>query len=396
VSERIDLTEAPLPPPRRPNSRKAKGGGASKLGDFARTLTNFGSMICGLLLLYLFWGLWSGVWSHEGIVHLNAAGRLQQLSNVIFLFKLLDIAALVTVIALLICCARAEGTGYWLLGTAAFFYAGVTFLTNLIYYSLHQTSSQISVLMLGDFQTLAWLFAVPGVIWTTIDLAKRFGEAAELAAIQRANVKYGAKATRQTGAGQGASRQRQLFLGRCWEGPFCRDNIRVKCPIYLQKRGPCWWYKKGCMCEESIVLQVMISADWREKSAEARRSLESGGSYKNLSPEAKRERCRNCIIYNEHQRQKHKALTIVAIVAMPILFVLNFATVQGLVGHFLQSLDAMTRRFSYTSDSTGIRALHNNNDAYGIIVWVFVLAFGVILLSQVMKLIEYCCFKLKI
>ena len=396
MPERIDLTEAPLPPPRRPNPQKAKWGGSSKLGDFARTILKFGSMVCGVLLLYLFWGLWSGVWSHEGIVHLNAAGRLQQLTNVIFLFKLLDIASLVVVVALLVCCARAEGTGYWLLGAAAFLYAGVTFLTNLIYYSLHQTSSQISVLILGDFQTLAWLFAVPGVIWTTIDLVKRFGEAAELAAIQRANVKYGAKATRQTGVGQGATRQRQLFLGRCWEGPFCRDNIRVKCPIYLQKRGPCWWYKKGCMCEESIVLQVMITADWREKSAEARRSLESGGSYKNLSPEAKRERCRNCIIYNEHQRQKHKALTIVAIVAMPILFVLNFATVQGLVGHFLQSLDAMTRRFSYTSDSTGIRALHNNNDAYGIIVWVFVAAFGVILLSQVMKLIEYCCFKLKI
>ena len=220
MPERIDLTESPLPPARRPNSRRTKGSGSSKLGDFARTLTNFGSIISGLLLLYLFWGLWSGVWSHEGIVQLNAAGRLQQLSNVIFLFKLLDIAALATVIALLICCAQAEGTGYWLLGTAAVFYAGVTFLTNLIYYSRHQTSSQISVLLLGDFQTLAWLFAVPGIVWTTIDLAKRFGEAAEMAAIQRANVKYGAKATRQTGAGQGASRQRQLFLGRCWEGPF--------------------------------------------------------------------------------------------------------------------------------------------------------------------------------
>ncbi len=396
MSERIDLTEAPLPPVRRPKLRPTKGTGSSKLDDFARAVLKFGGIGCSLLLLYLFWGLWSGAWSHEGIVQLNAAGRLQQLSNAIFVFKLLDIAAFVTVVALLVCCARAEGTGYWLLGMAAVSYFGVAFVTNLICYSRHQTSSQISVLLLKDFETLAWLFAVPGVVWTTIDLAKRFGEAAELAAIQRANVKYGATATRQTKVGQGASRQRQLFLGRCWEGPFCRDNIRVKCPIYLQKRGPCWWYKKGCMCEESIVLQVMITADWREKSAEARRSLEAGGAYKKLSPEAKRERCRNCIIYNEHQRQKHKGLTIAAIIALPALFVLNFATVQWLVGHFLASLDALTRRFSYTSDSTGITALHNNNDAYGIIVWVFVLAFGVVLLSQVMKLIEYCCFKLKI
>ena len=391
MSERIDLTEAPLPPTRLAPHKGRQGTGSPKLDDFARTAFRLSAVVSVLLLLYLFWGLWSGAWCHEGLVRLTEAGRQQQMENGVLVFKLLGISAFVLTVALLVCCARAEGTGYWLLGAAAFVYAGIPFLTNTVYYSRHQGASRISILLLSDFQTLAWLFAIPGAIWTTLELARRFGEAAELAAIQRANVKYGATTARQT-----AGRQRQLFLGRCWEGPFCRDNIRVKCPIYLQKRGPCWWYKKGCMCEESIVLQAMISPDWREKSADARRSLDMGGVRKQLSPEAKRERCRNCIIYNEHQRQKHKALTIVVLFALPLLFVMNFAAIQVLVAHFLAGLDAMTRRFSFTSDSTGIAALHNNNDAYGVIVWVFVVSFGVVLLSQVMKLIEYCCFKLKI
>lgn len=383
MSERIDLTEPPLPPARRVVPKCRRGTGSPRLDDFARAVFKYAIIVSSLLLLYLLWGLWSGAWSHEAIFLLNAAGRQRQLDNAILVAKFLAFSLFVTVASLLVCCARAEETGYWLLGTAAFFYGGVPFLTNGVYYSRHQTASRVSSILLGDFQTLAWLFAVPGIVWATIDLARRFGDAAESAAIQRANVKYGATAARQSGG-----RQRQVFLGRCWEGPFCRDNIRVKCPIYLKKRGPCWWYKEGCMCEERIVLQAIIAPDWRK-------SLE-GGAHKILSPEAKRERCRNCIIYNEHQRQKHKALTIATLIALPALFVLNFASVQAAVGQFLKGLDAMTRRFSFSSDPSGIAALHNNNDAYGVIVWVFIISFGVVLLSQVMKFIEYCCFKLKV
>ncbi len=390
MSERIDLTEAPVPAARRPVQKRRRGTGSAKLDDFARTAFKYASFFSALLLLYLLWGLWSAAWSHEGIAALNVAGRQRQFDNAALIAKVLSVSLLATVAALLVCCARAEETGYWLLGTAAVFYGGVPFITNQAFYVRHQTASRVSLAVLGDFQALAWLFAVPGIVWATIDLARRFGEAAESAAIQRANVKYGATATRQAG-----SRQRQVFLGRCWEGPFCRDNIRVKCPIYLKKRGPCWWYKEGCMCEERIVLQAMIAPDWREKSSEARKSLE-GGPRKNLSPEAKRERCRNCIIYNEHQRQKHKALTVLALIFLPAMFVLNFAWVQGLVSRFLAGLDAMTRRFSFSSDTSGFAALHGSSDTYGIIVWVFIFAFGVVFLSQVMKLIEYCCFKLKI
>jgi hypothetical protein len=186
-----------------------------------------------------------------------------------------------------------------------------------------------------------------------------------------------------------------VFLGRCWEGPFCRDHIRAKCPVFLEKRGPCWRRKEGCMCEERIVLQAMIAPDWKDQMTRANLQLSMGsGARKALSPEAKRERCRNCVIYNEHQRQKYKALTGLTLVAVPTLLALNFAWLQGLVDRMLFGLDAATKRFSLDANTTGITVLHNG--AYSLIAWVFVLALGLVLLSQALKVIEYFCLKLKI
>ena len=222
-----------------------------------------------------------------------------------------------------------------------------------------------------------------------VDLGRRMAAAADEAAVQRANAKYGAGTKKQP-----VSTQRKVFLGRCWEGPFCRDHIRVKCPIYLKRRGPCWRYKEGCMCEPRIVLQAMITPDWKDQMTQAHQSLETGGPHKILSAEGKRERCRNCVIYNEHQRQKHKALTWLALIVVPSLLVLNFTWLQAVVNQILFGLDAATKRFSFNNDPAGITALHDG--AYSMIAWVFIFAVSIILLSQVLKVIEYFCLKLKI
>ena len=388
MSERIDLTEAPLPAARRP-TRKGKGTGTPKLDDFARRILGPAALVSILLTLYLFWGLLSGAWSHQAMGVLTLARRTQQLDNITLVFHLLQVSSLLTLAALLTACAQVEGIGYWLLGTAALFYAGPSFLANQIYPVRKITASTASTTVLGDFQLLAWLFAVPGAVWTIVELIRRVAAAADLAAIQRANAKYGAGTKTQP-----KSKQRQIFLGRCWEGPYCRDHIRAKCPIHIKRRGPCWWYKEGCMCEERIVLQAMIAPDWKDQMARAHQSQTLTGPRKHLSPEAKRERCRNCIIYNEHQRQKHKALTVVALIAVPGLLIWQFPVLNAVVNKLLLGLDDLTRRFSFGADPSGIPALHNS--AYALIAWVFVFALGVVLLSQVMRAIEFFCFKLKI
>ena len=392
MAERVDLTEAPLP--RAPRVKRPKGNqrgtGVAKLDEIAVKVLGGAALVAGLMLLYLLWGLLSGAWSHEVVGHMTGAQRALQLANIALVFQILDAASFLLIIALLISCARAEGVGYWLLGGAAFFSVGTSFLATQVYSYSHHTASAASRLVLTDFGSLAWMFGVPGILWTLVDIYRRLVSAADIAAVQRANAKYGHGVPKQK-----ATAQRQVFLGRCWEGPFCKDGIRQKCPIFIEKKGPCWKRKEGCMCEERIVLQAMISPDWKDQMSRANQALTMGtGARKVLTPAMKRDRCRNCTIYNEHQRQKHKALTVVTMIAIPVLLVLNFPTMQGWVGAFLAMMDAAAKRFSFGGTGTGIALLHG--DSYAIFAWVMVFVFAVVLLSQALKLVEYVCFTLKI
>jgi hypothetical protein len=391
MPERIDLTEAPLPRALRAKKQSSqRGTGNSKLDGFATKLLGLSALAAGLFLLYLLWGLLSGAWSHEFMGHLPHAARARQMENIALVFRLLQSACFFLILSLLVCCARAEGVGYWLLGGAAFFSVGTSFLTEQVYGFTHHTASSASQLVLTDFGTLAWMFGIPGVLWTMVDIGRRLAAAADIAAVQRANAKYGHGVQKQK-----ASTQRQVFLGRCWEGPFCKDHIRQKCPIFIEKKGPCWRRKEGCMCEERIVLHAMIAPDWKDQMTRANQALSMGtGARSVLSPEAKRERCRSCIIYNEHQRQKQKALTTLTLIGVPALLIVNFGRLQTLVGQFLAMMDHAAQHFSFTGTSTGLAFLHG--DSYAIFAWVMIFVFAVVLLSQALKLVEYACFTLKI
>ena len=164
-----------------------------------------------------------------------------------------------------------------------------------------------------DFQLLAWLFFVPGLIWTVgpgAPVPQRGGG-------RRHPARQPEVRRERQAAAQDSARIRTV-LSRCWELPYCRDNIREKCPIYVKRRGPCWWYKEGCMCEERIILQAVINTDWKQKAAKPDMAYNFGQNRAGLTPAAKRERCRNCVIYNEHQRQKYKALVTVALIVVPV------------------------------------------------------------------------------
>ena len=72
--------------------------------------------------------------------------------------------------------------------------------------------------------------------------------------------------------------------------------------------------------------------------ARAHKSLELGRTAQELfRPRPSVERCRNCIIYNEHQRQKHKALTTVALVGVPGLLIWHFPGLQAAVNILLMA-----------------------------------------------------------
>lgn len=158
------------------------------------------------------------------------------------------------------------------------------------------------------------------------------------------------------------------------------------------------------MCEERIVLQAVIDSSWKDKTKEATAqagiqtaSLATGFSgqpKRILSPAGKRERCRNCIIYNEHERQKYKVLVGLVLIGFPLFVYANADQFQALTVTVLATLEQLSERFSFGDKHSTVSFLHNNPSPT--IEWVMIGAASLIILSQLLRLVEYFCFKLKI
>lgn len=469
----FDLSDASHGGPNLPQSQPTKGSGKGRgtglpIDDYARTLLYLSLAVTGLCLVYSLWGLFSGAWTNPAWAGLSHQDRLRHLGNIHLIGTILSVASVVDVLCLTVCCWRDEGVGYLLFGIAAMLYAGMPPITQAVLDARGFKASNASGMALQMLAGLAWIYLVPSIGFVLVDFVRRLRAMSERAAIQRANMRYGADAQKvRTG------KQRNVFLGRCWELPYCRDQVRVKCPIYIRRKGPCWWYKEGCMCEERIVLQAVIDTDWRDKTQGASQKLGLGqtgsesmaaatpkpappGAHKPMIPGAagsmypgstsprpmspgpmspgamapapagqrlslntaspapeshglgitaptkrnltqgqKRERCRNCIIYNEHQRQKYKALVWVAIIVLPLLLLANMSWMGVMVKNIILTVAHLTSQFSLGGPNEAGKALSDATNVAAV-EYIMIFCLGLVILSQVMKFIEFCCFKLKI
>ena len=464
----FDISEAskggPTPQPQPTNSGKGTG---LPIDDFARTLLYISLAVTGICLIYMLWGLYGGGWANPVYGTLTHADRVRHLANIDLVGSVLRIASIIDILCLAVCCFRDEGVGYVLLGIGAVLYGGMPLLTTAIFASRGFAQSYISNHALATLNGLTGIYVVPGVCFVLADFVRRLKAMSDAAAIQRTNMRYGSDAQKQA-----SSKRQNLFLGRCWELPYCRNEVKVKCPIYIKRRGPCWWYKEGCMCEERIVLQAMIDTDWRDKTNSAAQKLGAPptgsnlgasasaanpgmgagrspsnlgmgtaaqklgmstpsspmslspqgaaapagkmnltgaasapvhnlssiapGPTKHLNPAQKRERCRKCIIYNEHQRQKYKALVWVALIAVPALLFMNMTWLSGVVNGIIMTAARLSNQFTLSAgDHQAANALMDSTNQ-STVTGIMVFCLGLVIVAQVLKAIEYCVFKLKI
>ncbi|MEZ0327325.1 MAG: hypothetical protein ACAH95_15615 [Fimbriimonas sp.] len=147
-----------------------------------------------------------------------------------------------------------------------------------------------------------------GMIYGVIAIAVAF---ADVAIRIRQRVKVGVKAD-QLKYGKGVQEEKEkqnVFMGKCWQLPYCRKFVRERCPIFHAKRT-CWKELVGCMCEESVIRNAMENRPIPKDALLAANLIPRNNK---LTMVQKKERCRTCVIYNEHQRHKYK-------LTMPIVF----------------------------------------------------------------------------
>ena len=373
-------------------------------------------VIAGLAALYLLYALFSG--NLADLASHAAADRTRLMGVVNFAGKALGGGLAIGALCALVVTWGEESTGYFLLGGAAAFGLGVPFIYNIAggQGAGSGTASVHVNTALAHFIHAAYIPGAIGAGLVFVDVVKRLVSGVKPKTLANEDFTYGGEAAPER------IPRRTSLLAKCWEGPYCREFIRAACPIFITRKA-CWREKKGCYCEESIVSSAAskvqgIQLDMVPSisivagggvSAEsvgvaASNMLDVGGGRSSaplqtgpapvrkveLSHRQKVERCKSCVIYNEHQREKYKLLMPVAVLGSIVLCVLFAQTLRHVIGLSFASIDAVLGKISFSGQGSNLKGVSETAE------WILVGAVGLMIVSKVLQMVEWACFKAKI
>jgi len=183
------------------------------------------------------------------------------------------------------------------------------------------------------------------------------------------------------------------FYGSCWDMIFCRDFVRRVCPAYAARK-PCRRIKIGCYCDEKTILRAMTSAGADNEHAQG--IINSLGlnrhSTTRLSNKLKRERCRRCGIYAEHQRQKYRLLSPMVFPAIGVLLYVFYEQISMWVGIALQKTDRFMSFLTYGSQASRYAL----SDQGQLLTTLAIVWLTIIVISYALRALEYLVFELQV
>ncbi len=179
--------------------------------------------------------------------------------------------------------------------------------------------------------------------------------------------------------------RKNVFLGKCWQLPFCRKFVRERCPIYHSRRT-CWKELTGCMCEEEVIRNAMENKPIPKDALLAAKLIPR--NFK-LSTEQKRERCRSCVIYNEHQKHKYRASLPAIVVGFGVVYVVMHGPLIAIMGGIIGGLDSLVGKATFRGDRAAQLPMG------GTFQELLLVCFMIIGLAYATKVLEYVIFKLK-
>lgn len=209
----------------------------------------------------------------------------------------------------------------------------------------------------------------------------------------RLRSKEGAKAD-QLKYGKGLKEEkdiRNVFMGKCWQLPYCRKFVRERCPIYHARRS-CWKERVGCMCEESVIRNAMEGRVIPTDQVGAAKYIPQNTK---LTPDQKAERCRQCVIYNEHQKHKYKLAMPVAIGGTVTIYLLFREPMAQGVQSMMTGINSVVSKGMLNQNSKDLKktGLGSGDVAFNEVILVALLIVG---LAYLIRFIEYLFFKAKV
>lgn len=227
---------------------------------------------------------------------------------------------------------------------------------------------------------------VIGVIDLLIDLISRM----------RLRAMEGAKAE-QLKFGKGIKEEkdiRNVFLGKCWQLPYCRKFVRERCPIYHSRRT-CWQERVGCMCEEIVIQNAMEGKVIPSDIVAAAKYIPKNSK---LTPGQKAERCRQCVIYNEHQKHKYKAAMGFVALGTVGLFLILHEPLRNMVQEWLVSADSAVGKATFKTTEGGQDLSQATSVTSGVVPYaeIVLVAVFLILYAYLVRVLEHLFFRMKV
>ena len=402
------------------------------LVDWMRRIMQIAGPVSGVLLAFLLYHLIFGIvprWSQSGAASPTEA--LAVINGAIFWLNVAVCTLLLTISGLYWAeeCFAEQSVGIAMAITGVALYFGVPVLFE--FFATGQTdawtqSRNLAALSIyNELRILGLIAAVPGVLLTIRDIVCRCVSAGRVDRAAQVAMPFG-------GAVAAEEPEQRALLGataKCWQLPFCRSSIRGACPIFLARKR-CWRERVGCMCEEQVVRTmfepmvrkseigressglILAPADAAEETEEIapwQRSVEAqpkqvarGGGHSGpiriprnttLSDYAKRERCRNCIIYNEHQRLKYQLLSPFVVLLGPAVGYVYFQWLTDWFGSVLVRMDQVMAKLSLDATIRDVGFATAIPAAAQYVLVGCLITLGV---TMLLRMLEYCMFQLKI
>jgi hypothetical protein len=264
-----------------------------------------------------------------------------------------------------------------ILGSALFFF-GPPFLPGAMGGAQPTLAGQAA---LGAIQTGGLVFGLFSICSLSVDLYLKAKE----------RIRQGARAD-QLKFGKGLKEEKEInnvFMGNCWQLPFCRKFVREKCPIFHSKRT-CWKEQVGCMCEESVINNAMEGRIIPKDAVAAAKMIPINNK---LTSAQKFERCKSCVIYNEHQKQKYKLLLPVTIALFVGAWLLIRANLMYVVDNAIGNLDKMMGKVTFNASGNVSESINQSSIPFQEIALGCVM---LIVFAYLLKVLEFLIFKAKL
>jgi hypothetical protein len=401
--------------------------------DWTRRIGQLATVGTILIYAYVLYGLFFGDVGNWR--SLSPADQIRIAANIQGALHYLNIVLGVLLLTLCILYYDEEPLGYTLIGIALLLYYGLPFaLTNLMGNMVadwESSRNRAALAILVQLKTAAMMMAVPGAVLIVRDLFLRIVEGGTRRREEFSAMQYGGAVKEEEQPG----RPLIGIMAKCWQLPYCRDAIRKGCPIY-HARTRCWRQRVGCMCEENVIRHAMdaiISKELIMFDAPVAQSTglidmtpvkdEGKPVTENPTPDQtkefparpvpqnrrdvhiphnpnipmaiKRERCRNCVIYNEHQRLKYQFFAPLLVLALPGLAFFKAEDLSNLLNKVFATVDSMMARLALTGGAQNSGAM-SSISGIGFANYLLIGCLVVIGTTMALRALEYVIFKMKI